>query len=75
MYEQVEQALRVVRSAVANQIDWKEIDSIIKEAQTQGDPVALAIKRLTLDTNHFQMLLRLVFSTSDAAFSPGFDQS
>ncbi|XP_041469518.1 nuclear export mediator factor NEMF-like [Lytechinus variegatus] len=54
----VEQALRVVRSAVANQIDWKEIDSIIKEAQTQGDPVASAIKGLKLDTNHFQMLLR-----------------
>ncbi|XP_030834468.1 nuclear export mediator factor Nemf isoform X1 [Strongylocentrotus purpuratus] len=63
----VEQALRVVRSAVANQIDWKEIDSIIKEAQTQGDPVALAIKSLRLDTNHFQMLLRDPYKQYDDA--------
>ncbi|XP_071510699.1 ribosome quality control complex subunit NEMF-like [Diadema antillarum] len=65
----VEQALRVVRSAVANQIDWKEIDNIIKEAQTQGDPVAMAIKGLKLDTNHFQMLLRDPYIDYDEDFS------
>ena len=40
----VDRAIQVVRSALANQIDWTEIGLIVKEAQAQGDPVANAIK-------------------------------
>uniref|UniRef100_A0A8B9LEM7 Ribosome quality control complex subunit NEMF n=1 Tax=Astyanax mexicanus TaxID=7994 RepID=A0A8B9LEM7_ASTMX len=36
----VERALQVVRSALANQVDWAEIGLIVKEAQAAGDPVA-----------------------------------
>uniref|UniRef100_A0A7N5ZTV6 Ribosome quality control complex subunit NEMF n=1 Tax=Anabas testudineus TaxID=64144 RepID=A0A7N5ZTV6_ANATE len=36
----VERALQVVRSALANQVDWTEIGIIVKEAQAAGDPVA-----------------------------------
>ncbi|XP_067939413.1 ribosome quality control complex subunit NEMF-like [Watersipora subatra] len=54
----VEKALSVVRSALANQIDWGDIDDIIKEAQSHGDPVAMAIKRLKLEKNHFTVQLR-----------------
>ncbi|NXH20954.1 NEMF factor, partial [Bucco capensis] len=53
----VERAIQVVRSALANQIDWAEIGAIVKEAQGQGDPVASAIKELKLQTNHITMLL------------------
>lgn len=56
--EIVDQAIQVVRSALANQIDWTEIGAIVKEAQSQGDPVASAIKELKLQTNHITMLLR-----------------
>jgi len=55
---QVDKALSVVRSALANQIDWSDITDIIKEAQSHGDPVAMAIKSLKLEKNHFTMLLR-----------------
>ena len=55
---QVERAIVIVQSAVANQIDWAEIERIVKEAQAQGDQVALAIKSLHLNTNHFTMLLK-----------------
>lgn len=54
----VDRAIQVVRSALANQIDWTEIGVIVKEAQAQGDPVATAIKELKLQTNHVTMLLR-----------------
>ncbi|KAK7945190.1 hypothetical protein WMY93_000918 [Mugilogobius chulae] len=54
----VDRALQVVRSALANQVDWAEIGVIVKEAQEAGDPVACAIKELKLQTNHITMLLR-----------------
>ncbi|KAM6131338.1 LOW QUALITY PROTEIN: ribosome quality control complex subunit NEMF [Pterocles gutturalis] len=57
-------AIQVVRSALANQIDY-EIGAIVKEAQAQGDPVANAIKELKLQTNHITMLLRNPYVLSE----------
>lgn len=54
----VERALCVVRSALANQIGWAEITELLKEAQEQGDPMARSIRKLKLETNHFEMLLK-----------------
>lgn len=61
----VDRAVQVVRSALANQIDWTEIGVIVKEAQAQGDPVALAIKELKLQTNHITMLLKNPYALSE----------
>ncbi|KAJ8341664.1 hypothetical protein SKAU_G00339550 [Synaphobranchus kaupii] len=61
----VDRALQVVRSALANQVDWTEIGLIVKEAQVAGDPVACAIKELKLQTNHITMLLRNPYIGSD----------
>ncbi|XP_040267600.1 nuclear export mediator factor Nemf-like [Bufo bufo] len=61
----VDRAVQVVRSALANQIDWTEIGVIVKEAQAQGDPVALAIKELKLQTNHITMLLKNPYTLSE----------
>ena len=58
VFIQVDRALLIVRSAIANQIDWTEIKNLVKEAQADGDPVAMAIKDLKLDTNHITMLLQ-----------------
>uniref|UniRef100_A0A8C8SHM0 Ribosome quality control complex subunit NEMF n=1 Tax=Pelusios castaneus TaxID=367368 RepID=A0A8C8SHM0_9SAUR len=63
--EIVDQAIQVVRSALANQIDWTEIGAIVKEAQVQGDPVASAIKELKLQTNHITMLLKNPYVLSE----------
>lgn len=63
--ELVEKALLVIRSAIANQISWSDIQNIIKEAQLEGDPVAKAIKKLRLDINHFTMLLANTHIDSD----------
>lgn len=61
----VDKAIQVVRSALANQIDWAEIGIIVKEAQVQGDPVALTIKDLKLQTNHITMLLKNPYTLSE----------
>ncbi|TNN61015.1 Nuclear export mediator factor Nemf [Liparis tanakae] len=61
----VERALQVVRSALANQVDWTEIGIIVKEAQAAGDPVACAIKELKLQTNHITMLLKNPYISED----------
>lgn len=55
--ELVDKAITVIRSAIANQISWSDIEDIIKEAQLEGDPVAKTIKKLKLDINHFTLLL------------------
>ncbi|KAM4663533.1 ribosome quality control complex subunit NEMF [Discoglossus pictus] len=69
--DMVDRAIQVVRSALANQIDWTEIGIIVKEAQVQGDPVALAIKELKLQTNHVTMLLKNPYVLSDEGEGDG----
>ena len=54
----VERAILVVNSALANQVAWEEIEEIVKDAQLQLDPVACAIKKLKLATNHVTLALR-----------------
>ncbi len=59
----------IVQSAVANQIDWAEIEKIVKEAQTQGDAVASAITGLKLATNQITMLLKYASGEKRAMFT------
>lgn len=63
----VERALCVVRSALANQIGWAEITELLKEAQEQGDPMARSIRKLKLETNHFEMLLKDPYDEGEEA--------
>lgn len=56
----VDNAILAVRSALANQLPWPDIQNLIKEAQAKGDPVANSIKGLKLEINHITMMLRLV---------------
>ena len=54
----VERAIFVVRSALANQIAWKEIEELVEDATRKDDPVASIIKKLKLQTNHITLELR-----------------
>lgn len=62
----IDNAILVIRSAIANQIPWSEIWNIIKEAQSMGDPVARSICELKLDTNHFTIKLKDPFEVPNA---------
>lgn len=54
----VNNGIKVVNSAIANQIPWEEIKKIIKEATAKKDPVASTIKQIKLEVNHILMLLK-----------------
>lgn len=56
----VDNAILAIRSALANQLPWPDIQNLIKEAQSKGDPVASSIKGLKLEINHITMMLRWV---------------
>ena len=59
-YDLIEQACLVIRSAVANSMDWSDIELLVKDAQTRGDPVAQSIHGLKLYSNHITMMLKYV---------------
>ena len=58
----VEKALNILRTAIANQMDWKDIQEIVEEAAENGDPILSRIRKLKLDINHFTMMLSNPFS-------------
>ncbi|XP_063983197.1 ribosome quality control complex subunit NEMF homolog [Diachasmimorpha longicaudata] len=53
----VDNAILAIQSALANQMAWPDIQGLLDEARSQGDPVASAIKQLKLETNHISMML------------------
>jgi len=55
--EIVNNGIKVINSAIANQIPWDQIKEIIKEATENGDPVASRIKQIKLEVNHIVMQL------------------
>lgn len=61
----VDNAILAIQSALANQMSWPDIQVLLKEAQTRGDPVASAIKQLKLETNHVALLLHDPYEDSD----------
>ena len=64
--ELVDKALNILRNAIANQIDWKDIEDIVEEAGDNGDPVLSRIRKLKLDINHFTMLLANPYEQYDS---------
>ena len=61
----VNNAIKVILSAIANQIPWEQIREIIKEATENKDPVASRIKQVKLESNHIVMLLSDPYSHLD----------
>lgn len=54
----VDQAILAVRTAIANQMAWTDIEAFVKQGKAMGDPVASSIKGLKLDINHITLQLR-----------------
>ncbi|XP_050663996.1 ribosome quality control complex subunit NEMF homolog isoform X1 [Leptidea sinapis] len=53
----IEQARLIIQAAIANQMSWEDINKLVKAAQENEDPVAIAIKELKLNKNHITLLL------------------
>lgn len=54
----IDRATLVIRSAIANAMDWGDIELLVKDAQGRGDPVATAIHGLKLKSNEITLILR-----------------
>ncbi|XP_021920344.1 nuclear export mediator factor NEMF homolog isoform X2 [Zootermopsis nevadensis] len=63
----VDNAILAIRSALANQLPWTDIQNLIKEAQAKGDPVASSIVGLKLEINHITMKLRDPYAEEDSS--------
>ncbi|KAJ1768676.1 hypothetical protein IW140_006213 [Coemansia sp. RSA 1813] len=55
--EFVDQAIMIIRQAVAAGIDWKELEDLVDDQKTQGNPVAERIVRLNLSANQITLEL------------------
>eukprot|EP00756_Hemistasia_phaeocysticola_P060716 Hpha_TRINITY_DN4268_c0_g1::TRINITY_DN4268_c0_g1_i1::g.186598::m.186598 len=58
----VEQALAIVRGAVAQGVSWAELGRLIREQKRAGHPIATMIHQLHLDRNRVALLLTHVSS-------------
>ncbi|XP_075223321.1 nuclear export mediator factor NEMF homolog Clbn [Lycorma delicatula] len=65
----VDQAILIIRSALANQVSWPDINDLVKTAAAHGDPVASVIKQLKLDINHITLLLSDPYAESNPSES------
>lgn len=55
--DNVEKALLVIRSMIANQVPWSDIWDTIRQAQAMKDPIASLITGVRFDRNEFIMRL------------------
>ncbi|KAJ2859658.1 hypothetical protein GGH94_005981 [Coemansia aciculifera] len=55
--EFVDQAILIIRQAVAAGMDWKELEELVRDQQEQGNPVALRISKLNLAANQITLEL------------------
>ncbi|KAJ2108613.1 hypothetical protein GGI16_001061 [Coemansia sp. S142-1] len=55
--EFVDQAILIIRQAVAAGMDWKELEELVRDQQDQGNPVALRILKLNLAANQITLEL------------------
>ena len=61
----VSDAILQIRSALAHQLSWRQIEELLEEAKDKGDNVALSIKNLQLESNSFSMVLNDPFASDD----------
>lgn len=55
--EIVELAIKGVRSMLAMQLPWPEVQAMVKQAAAQGDTAAALVKAFKFDVNHIVLQL------------------
>lgn len=53
----VDAAITIIRNAVASQMDWQDLNDLVKEEKRRENPIALIIDTLKLDTNQLTLIL------------------
>ncbi|KAJ8967648.1 hypothetical protein NQ314_002709 [Rhamnusium bicolor] len=68
--ELVDKSILAIQTILANQVSWEDINDLVKDAASKGDPVAKNIKQLKLEINHISLYL-----TDPYAESPDSEES
>jgi len=55
--DDVDKAILVIRSGIANGMDWQELNRIVKLEKKNGNPIANIIESLKLDHNKISLYL------------------
>ncbi|KAG0276904.1 hypothetical protein BGZ95_006853 [Linnemannia exigua] len=55
--EMCDQAIMIIRNAVATGMDWKDLADLVEEEKRHGNPIALMIDTLKLESNHVCVIL------------------
>ncbi|KAI9260165.1 fibronectin-binding protein A N-terminus-domain-containing protein [Sporodiniella umbellata] len=53
----VDAAITIIRNAVASQMDWQDLNDLVKEEKRKENPIALLIEKLKLETNQITLVL------------------
>lgn len=53
----VDAAITIIRNAVASQMDWQDLNDLVKEEKRRENPIALIIDTLKLETNQLTLIL------------------
>lgn len=70
----VDNAIYAIRSALANQLSWTDIQALVKSAQANNDQVASCIRQLKLETNHISLYLTDPYAILDEESSEDEDE-
>ncbi|KAF9105541.1 hypothetical protein BGX29_012023 [Mortierella sp. GBA35] len=55
--EMCDQAIMIIRNAVATGMDWKDLADLVEEEKRHGNPIALMIDTLKLESNNVCVIL------------------
>ncbi|KAI8380498.1 fibronectin-binding protein A N-terminus-domain-containing protein [Choanephora cucurbitarum] len=66
--QMVDAAITIIRNAVASQMDWQDLNDLVKEEKRRENPIALIIDKLKLETSQITLML-----SSDPEFLNEYD--
>lgn len=55
--QMVDAAITIIRNAVASQMDWQDLNDLVKEEKRRENPIAMIIDTLKLATNQLTLVL------------------
>ncbi|GBB97847.1 hypothetical protein RclHR1_03090005 [Rhizophagus clarus] len=65
--DMVDQAILIIRNAIASSMDWKDLENLVLEEKKKGTPIAEIIVGFKLEINQITLLLR-EYEKDEAAF-------
>ncbi|CAG8729924.1 15441_t:CDS:10, partial [Racocetra persica] len=71
----VDQAIIVIRNAIASSMDWKDLENLVMEEKKKGNPIAAIIAGLKLEMNQITLLLKEPEEIDEAFYDSSDEES